>query len=197
MTIYTDLAHIPDAEYNVIYADCPWPFQNYSKKNVIPQRAKKQHYPAMTMEQLKALDVDRIAAKNCALLMWIVDPNLEQALDLAKAWGFEYKTIAFHWVKTEDDYGQMSFFPPAFRMSMGYYTRKEAETVLLFTKGKPKRISKGVRQVIAAPRRQHSRKPDEARDRVAALFGGKRLEMFARQEFEGFDQFGNEVKKFK
>lgn len=89
-------------------------------------------------------------------------------------------------------------------IGMGYYTRANAEIVLLFTKGKSlTRHAKDVPQVLISPRSRHSEKPDEIRKRIVHLFGDvARLELFARQSptgydskniFEGWDVFGNEV----
>ena len=104
-------------------------------------------------------------------------------MDLIAAWGFVYKTVAFIWVKPS--------------IGMGYWSRKQAELCLLATKGRPKRLSGGVRQVIEAPRREHSRKPDDIYERIEQLVGGPYLEMFARQFWPGWDAWGAEVDKFE
>jgi N6-adenosine-specific RNA methylase IME4 len=82
------------------------------------------------------------------------------------------------------------------KIGMGYSTRKQAELCLLFTRGKPKRLSKGVRHVIEAPRREHSRKPDETFTRIEALYAGPYLEMFAREGRPGWTAWGNQTDKF-
>lgn len=65
---------------------------------------------------------------------------------------------------------------------------------MLATKGKPKRQSKKVHQFIISPIREHSRKPDEARDKIIELMGDvPRIELFARQIVPGWDSWGNEV----
>jgi N6-adenosine-specific RNA methylase IME4 len=115
--------------------------------------------------------------------MWVVDAHMPDALKLIEAWGFVYKTVAFIWVKPS--------------IGMGYWSRKQAELCLLATKGKPKRLSGGVRQVIEAPRREHSRKPDEIYRRIEQLVGGPYLEMFARQPWPNWDAWGAEKDKFK
>lgn len=78
---------------------------------------------------------------------------------------------------------------------MGYYTRANNEICLLATKGKPlKRINRNVEQIILSPIREHSRKPDEVRQRIVNLFGDlPRVELFARNTTEGWDVWGNEV----
>jgi N6-adenosine-specific RNA methylase IME4 len=79
---------------------------------------------------------------------------------------------------------------------MGYYTRQQTELCLLATRGKPAVRDRGVRQLIIAPRREHSRKPDEQYERIERLVDGPYLEMFARQKWPGWDSWGNEVEKF-
>jgi N6-adenosine-specific RNA methylase IME4 len=169
--------------YGAILADPPWAFRTYSNKHTTPHRCAVDHYQTMAAGDLASLPVASYAAKDCALFMWAVDSHVPQSIDLAKAWGFEFKTVAFVWSKG--------------RIGMGYWTRKQAEICLLFTKGKPRRISKGVRQVIEAPRREHSRKPDEQYARIQALVAGPYLELFARQQWPGWSAIGNETSKFE
>ena len=86
--------HAPAGDgYGVIYADPPWSYRQQGNG------AAARHYPTMTPDEIKALPVQTLAAKDCALLMWATFPNLQQALDTIRAWGFEYKTLAFCWIK--------------------------------------------------------------------------------------------------
>ena len=172
--------------YPAILCDPPWSFEAYSGPRVA-QRTAQSHYAVQPHEALAAIPVP--AADNCALFMWTVDSHLDQAILLMQAWGFTFKTIAFVWVKTCKD-GKTP------RMGMGLWTRKMSEICLLGTKGHVSRQSKGVRQVIMAPRREHSRKPDEIYRRIEALVEGPYLEMFARQSWPGWDAWGNETEKF-
>lgn len=83
-------------KYNIIYADPPWQYR------LIPKRARpvsRSHYPTMSIADIKALPVRSLAAKDCALFMWITFPCLQEAMEVLSAWGFEYKTVAFVWVK--------------------------------------------------------------------------------------------------
>ena len=124
---------------------------------------------------------------DCVLFMWVTMPKLNECFELIKSWGFEYKTVAFTWVKRNK-------ISPTYFMGMGRWTRANAELCLLATKGKPKRISASVHSVIDTPIEQHSKKPDEARKRILQLLGDlPRLELFARQKTDGWDVFGNEV----
>lgn len=106
---------------------------------------------------------------------------------MIKAWGFEYKTCAFTWIKRNKNIN--SWF-----WGMGRYTRANSEICLLATKGNPKRINAGVHSVIDTPIEKHSKKPDEARKRIVELMGDlPRVELFARQKVDGWDSWGNEV----
>ena len=174
-------------KYGAILCDPPWTFKTYSEKG--KGRSAEQHYDCMTHEKLYELDLTYHALPDCALFLWTTDPMLPRALDVLENWGFQYKTVAFTWVKQNRDGSPFT--------GMGYWTRANPEMCLLGTRGKPKRINKDVRQLIVAPRREHSRKPDEIYERIERLVGGPYLEMFARQQRPGWDQFGNEVDKFK
>ena len=174
--------------YGAILADPPWQFEAYSGPRVA-QRAEKQHYDVMPTASLT--DVALPAADPCALFLWVIDSHLDQGISLMKAWGFDYKTIAFIWVKTcKND-------PTRPRMGMGLWTRKQAEVCILGTRGKVPRRDKGVRQVIMAPRREHSRKPDEVYERIERLVDGPYLELFARQSWPNWDSWGDETDKFE
>jgi N6-adenosine-specific RNA methylase IME4 len=176
-------------KYGAILVDPPWSFLTYGKHRTTPHRCAVDHYTTMDAQSLAKLPVSDMAAKDCALFLWVVGSHVDEGIRLAEGWGFKYKTDAFVWVKTAQS--------GAPRIGMGYWTRKSAETCLLFTRGKPSRKSKGVRQVITAPRREHSRKPDEIYERIEALVSGPYLEMFARQRRTGWDAWGNEVDKFE
>lgn len=191
---------LPAGPFGCILADPPWSFLTLSKKRTTPHRTAEDHYPTMTAEELRAMPVESVADRNCALFMWVVDSHLDEAIDLGKAWGFDYKTIAFIWCKTTKAAvpGQFGFFPPetVHRIGMGYWTRKQAEVCLLFTRGRVRRRSMGVRQIIEAPRREHSRKPDETHERVQRLVDGPYLELFAREPRPGWTVWGNQTSKF-
>ncbi len=190
---------LPRAAFGAILADPPWSFLTYGKKRTTPHRTAEDHYQTMTAEDLKAMPVGDLAAKDCALFMWVVDSHLDEAVALGQAWGFTFKTLAFVWCKTTKREGQFGFYPPetVHRIGMGYWTRKQAEICLMFTKGKPRRKSKGVRQIIEGPRREHSRKPDETHDRGMALVDGPYLELFARQPRTNWTVWGNQTDKFE
>lgn len=89
--------------------------------------------------------------------MWATYPKMQEALDLIEAWGFKYKSIAFQWIK-QNRSGNGYFF------GLGRWTRGNTEPCLIAIKGKPKRISAGVGQLVFSPLRRHSQKPAEVRD---------------------------------
>lgn len=176
-------------KYGAILLDPPWAFRTYSKKDKLPTQFQDQHYEMLKKPELEKLPLSDLAAKDCALFLWTVDSHLDQALALLSGWGFKYKTIAFIWVKMTKDMSH-----PA--ISMGYWSRKQAEICILATRGKPRRLAKNVRQVLMEPRRQHSRKPDGFYSRIETLVEGPYLEMFARQRWPGWDAWGDETDKF-
>jgi len=173
-------------KYQIIYADPPWKFKVWCF-DTGSGRSPDQYYPTMELEDICALPVQEIADKNCILFLWGTWPKLTEALQVINAWGFKYKTSAFVW-------GKQNPKDRKFMCGLGYWTRKATEFVLLATKGSPKRMDKSVREFIASPRREHSRKPDEIRCRIVKLMGDiPRIELFAREKTEGWDVWGNEV----
>lgn len=175
-----------DRKYGIIYADPPWTYKTYSGKGK-EKKSAENHYPCMKKEDIQALPVEALAEKDCLLFLWVIWPCLEEGLELIKAWGFTYKTCAFNWVKRcrKSD---------KWHWGLGFWTRANSEVCLLATKGHPERISKRVHQVVDAKVREHSRKPDEVRERIVELGGDiPRIEIFARQHAEGWDCWGNEV----
>ena len=178
----------PKKKYNIIYADPPWSFKTRSHKGELYKSAAA-HYKLMSNEDLQSLPVCDIADKDCVLFLWVTFPCLQQGLDLIRAWGFEYKTVAFTWVKRNKK-------TDGWFWGLGFWTRSNAEICLLATKGHPKRESKSVHQIIDSHVQEHSRKPDEARRRIVELLGDlPRIELFARQRADGWDCWGDEVPK--
>nr|WP_206923009.1 MT-A70 family methyltransferase [Alicyclobacillus suci] len=164
-------------------SDPPW---SYRDKAADGERGAGFKYPVMSLDDIKGLPMRSIAAPDCALFMWATFPMMREAFEVLSAWGFEYRTVAFTWVKLTK-LGKLA-------MGMGNWTRANAEPCLLATRGKPRRISAGVHSVIMSERREHSRKPDEVYERIEQLMGDvPRLEMFARQRVPGWDAWGNQI----
>lgn len=182
-------------KYNTIVIDPPWPFDVWSKATG-NGRSAESHYHTMTWEELGMMgeQLNDVAARNCALCLWVCRPSLPQALQMVEYWNssirykrdrWKYKTELFTWVKTTRAGN------PA--MGMGYWTRANTEGMLLFTRGSVKRKSKSVRQVIMAPSLKHSAKPEEAQNRIEQLLEGPYLEVFARRQRENWTCIGNEI----
>jgi len=179
----------PNKKYKIIYADPPYEFKTYSKKGQTKANGSMlPHYNTMSLEDIKKLPIQNICDEECILFLWVTMPTIEQAFELIKSWGFKYKTCAFAWVK-QNPSGNGIY------SGLGHYTCQNIELCLLATKNKfPKRIDKSIKQIVLSPRREHSRKPDEVRERIVKLMGDlPRIELFARQKVEGWDCWGNEI----
>lgn len=177
-------------KYDVILADPPWHFRNYSADapGLLHDfgRGANRHYPTMTTEDICKLQIP--AADNSILFLWACWPMLPDALQVIDAWGFEYKSLAWVWIKANPT--GWGFFT-----GMGYYTRANSEPCLLATRGNvPKPKDRGILSIIYSAVMQHSRKPDDQYRKIEALYPGRRyLELFARRPRFGWDRWGNEV----
>ena len=170
-------------KYKIIYADPPWQYDNKS----LNRGGAERHYKTTSNDILCNIDVSSVCDDDCVLFMWATFPKIKEALELIDAWGFQYKTNAFTWVKKNKK--KDSWF-----WGMGRWTRSNAEICLLAVRGKPKRIDMGVHSIIEHPIMEHSRKPSEARDLIIRLCGDvPRLEMFCRGSAEGWDVFGDQA----
>jgi N6-adenosine-specific RNA methylase IME4 len=179
------LIPFPNKKYNIIYCDPAWYFKAYSDKG--NKRSAVQHYNCMSINDIYDLPVNTICSNDCILFIWVIDPMLPEAMEVIKRWGFKYKTVAFTWVK--ENKKSEGYFT-----GLGYWTRANPEMCLLATKGKPKRLSKAVKQLIISKRQEHSKKPDEIRNRIIQLCGDlPKIELFARQRVKGWDCWGNQV----
>lgn len=174
-----------DRKYSIILADPPW---SISATAQIPSgRPNSRPYVAMRMVDIFDLPVKEIAAPDCCLFLWATSPLIPEALYCMKSWGFEYKCVAFTWVKKNKNANTWFW-------GMGWWTRSNPEFCLLGIKGNPKRVAKNVHSVIDAKIAEHSHKPPEVREKIVALCGDiPRIELFARQKTPGWDVWGNEV----
>lgn len=184
--------------YALLYADPPWRFEAYSRETGL-ERAPDKHYETMDQDALADLPVGSWALDDALLAMWVYDPMLPAALELANAWGFGFVTVLFRWFKTTD--GQLRLFNPTPKPSfgLGYHTRGGAcEECWLFKRGKglPVRVH-SIRKEFFAELREHSRKPDDVAEWLVQLYGDvPRVELFGRTRRPGWDVFGNEIDKF-
>lgn len=173
--------------FQVIYADPPWQYRRNAGQGVA-----NNHYSTMSDAEIAAMPVGALAAKDCALLMWATSPKLPDAIKVVKSWGFEYKTVFFTWIKTDAKGKPLC--------GLGSYTRSSTEICLIGVRGNvmPWKQSNSVQQTILSPRRQHSRKPVEARERIETFFGAhiNRIELFAREPSVGWHVWGDDTSKF-
>jgi len=174
-------------KYQIIYSDPPWEMKG---------GVYNPEYPTMTIEEIRRLQVKNIADNDCALFLWVLNSRLSDGLKVMKSWGFDFKTIAFCWVKTSKKTGMPN-------CRVGTFTLGGIELCLLGLKGKMKRETLNIRQVLLQPRTKHSQKPNKIREDIVSLYGDlPRIELFARKEnmlfedesFKGWDVWGNEVK---
>ncbi len=174
-------------KYNILLIDPPWRYNARNNPNTRFKQGAQGHYKSMSMESIKELPIPEIAEDNCALFLWCTFPYLDEQIKLFSHWGFKYKTIGYNWVKTNPK-NDKPFF------GTGYYSKSGSELCLLGIKGKMKPVSNYVSSTIISPRREHSRKPDEVRDRIVELFGDiPRIELFARQKAKGWTSIGDYI----
>lgn len=182
-------------KFSTLYADPPWRYRNWSKAG--EWKNASRHYECLTLEAIANLPVGDLAADGCALFLWVTGPFLmpekltlgaeAPAAFLARSWGFtHYSGAAFTWAKrTPTD--------RAWHFGAGYWSRKNTESCLLFTRGTVKRLARNVPELVIAPRSRHSEKPEEVASRIERLVGGPYCELFARQVRNGWTCLGNEI----
>jgi len=186
--------NFPDKKYKIIYADPAWSY--YNDMTVLPdcttvKGMRRPPYPVMSSDDIAALPVKNISEDDSILFIWTTDYHLSRCINkIIPAWGFEYKTMGFVWQKLTKQNKPVSF--------MGAYTLKSGvELCLLATRGKNAHkmvTTHNVKSLIQSPRLHHSKKPDEVRERIVELVGNvSRIELFARDEFDGWDVWGNQL----
>ena len=190
---------LPSKKYDIIYADPPWDYggkMQYDKstiksenkgfeKNIFISSASFK-YPTLKLKELKQLDVNSIAADDCLLFMWTTGPQLANAIELGNSWGFEYKTVAFVWDKMIHNPGR--------------YTLSQTEFVIVLKKGRlpSPRGARNIRQLIEIKRNKHSEKPLKVIEGITKMFPSqKKIELFARNNYEGWDNWGLEIPNSK
>lgn len=193
------LDDLPYGYYQCIHADVPWSFESWSERG--EERSAQRHYDCMLPSEIMQLPVVAHAAPSSHLFFWVTGPFLVTGahIPIMRAWGFEPTAIAFVWLKLNKSWHPrwMGFMDDAmWHFGLGHTTRQNAEYCLLGRRGAPVRSSKSVRQVIAAPIREHSRKPEDVYERIERYCDGPRLELFGRQTRAGWTVRGDEVTKF-
>jgi N6-adenosine-specific RNA methylase IME4 len=172
--------------YGAILADPPWAYDMRSDKG--HGKSPEAHYGTLSPDAIKALPVGHLAGPDCLLFLWSTFPHLPLALEVMQAWGFAYKTGGA-WIK-RGPRGKLAF-------GTGYILRSASEVFLIGTIGAPEYRSRSVRNVIDALRREHSRKPPQARQMIERLLPRSfACELFAREPWPGQDVWGNQTDCF-
>ena len=162
-------------KYDIIYADPPWKYRHCASNS----RRIENQYPTMSLEEIKNMEIP--AKEDCLLYLWTTAPKLGEAVEVIKAWGFDYRTCMI-WDKDV--------------IGMGYWFRGQHELLLVAVKGNfsPPKPSYRVSSILKEKRGQHSKKPDVIRNWINSWYPDKsKIELFARQRFQGWDTWGNEV----
>ncbi len=175
-------------KYGALLVDPPWSYEMRSEKGY--DRSPEAHYDTMSDEDLLDLPVGDLASDHCVLIMWAIWPKLPLALELVKRWGFKYVTGG-DWIKTTKDGTNL-------KQGLGYNFRNASEPYILARMGPSQARITDMANVIIAPPREHSRKPEEMRTRVERMTPNMfRAELFAREPWAGNEVWGNEVAKFE
>tara|TARA_R100000808_G_C2146393_1_gene154315 strand:+ start:247 stop:915 length:669 start_codon:yes stop_codon:yes gene_type:complete len=162
----------PPQTYEVVYADPPWDYdgRTFLDGKVNDTGSASDHYPTMKPQELMDMNIQHICSKNCIMYMWTTGPQLDISIDVLKAWGFKYKTIAFVWDKLVTN--------------PGYYTMSQTELCIVGTKGaipKP-RGSRNERQFLQERRTRHSAKPKRVIQSLSRMHPTQnKIELFSRR----------------
>ncbi len=183
MPYYTKFEDIPTASYEIVYADPPWSYNDKMKGHSF---SLDHEYQTQDLTWIKSLPVNTLTFQDAVLFLWVVSPQLPEGIDVMRAWGFKFKTVAFVWSKEHESGKDVT--------NLGKWTMGNVEMCLLGVKGHPQRVTRNVRQLVRAVRTVHSRKPDDVATRIVALMGRHktRIELFARGDMaDGWDRWGN------
>jgi N6-adenosine-specific RNA methylase IME4 len=175
-----------DRKYPIILADPPWQFKFFEQGT----RSPEDHYGTMPLDEICALPIPDLATPDAVLFLWVPSALLfKHAPPVLEAWGFTYR-VNVVWVK---DYAADE---RARKRGLGWYVRQHHELMLIATRGDRIRPdpSEMPSSVIYAPRREHSRKPDEAYALIEHMYPTlPKIELFARGTRAGWAAWGNQA----
>ena len=172
------MLELPNEKYKCILADPPWSYDNKKTGRDMKHGAEAK-YPTMALEDICNMDVRGISKKDSCLFLWATTPLLPDAFEVLNAWGFKYKT-AIYWRKI------MS-------LGMGYWFRGQVEVCLLGTRGNLKAFRSQEPNFIQSKARKHSQKPDHLYGIIETLDLDPKIELFAREQREGWTSWGNQI----
>lgn len=194
--IFRVFPDLPDKKFDIIYADPPWDYngkmqfdksgraENFDVSKKIFISSANFKYPTLKTPEIMKIPIHEIAKDDCLLFMWATSPHLEQAIELGKAWDFEYRTVAFIWDKMNHNPGQ--------------YTLSNCELCLVFKRGRipSPRGARNIQQLVKSPRGRHSEKPKEVLAGIEKMFPTQnRIELFARKKPKGWSVWGLDVRE--
>lgn len=176
--------------FKVIYPDPPWEWKTWGGLSGKIHSSPDNHYGTSPLDEIMRLPVAKLAAEDCALLLWCTWPHIVigSHLEVIKAWGFKPSTAAFVWVKQNPS-------GVGLHSGQGYCTQANTEAVIYASRGSPLRLAADVHQVVFAPLGEHSAKPEEVRRRIERLFPGPYLELYGRKPVAGWTVWGNEINR--
>ena len=177
--IVADLGVLVDqgAEFPTIYADPPWPYANRAARG-----AAEKHYRTLTLDAICDEPVKQLAAQKAHLHLWTTNAFLQEAFDVIRAWGFQYKSCLI-WVKPQ--------------LGMGNYWRVSHEFLLLGVRGGLCFRDRTCRSWLSARRTVHSRKPFAVRALIERVSPAPYLELYGREEHPNTDWtvYGDQVER--
>jgi len=188
-------------KYDILYIDPPWKFNARSNTNTKFGGGAMKHYPTMTMSEIKKLDFSLLLKDNGLAYVWVTLAKLPECINAIQSKDLQYATTGFVWVKlkgssdtptdTHRYYMDDTYYRPFF--GVGNYTASNAEICLIFRKNKMIKYEQKVSQIIISKIEEHSKKPKEAYDLLNTMYpNADKLEIFARNSYEGFDSIGNQ-----
>ncbi len=171
--------------FDIVYLDPPWDYKGqlqHSKPGMGDTGGARKHYGTLKLKQLKQFPMQQLMNEDSLVFMWVTNPHLDQGIELLKSWGLKYSTVGFVWNKM--------------RVNPGFYTMSQCELCIIGKNGKiPRpRGARNIRQYLEHLREQHSKKPDEARERIEQMFPDQsKVELFARHQYPGWAAWGDET----
>lgn len=188
----------PGPRAKVAQIDCPWHFETRAAVKVASNdRSPQRHYPTADIAHLKTIPMHEILDDDAWLFCWITGPLLVRGVHviLARAWDLQLSGMGFTWIKLWNSFetSRLATTPlleQDLAVGGGYTTRKNAEFCVLMKRGNPSVARRDIREVIISPRREHSRKPEEAYRRIEHFCAGPRIDMFGGVQRPGWTYWG-------
>lgn len=175
--------------YDIVLIDPPWSYAGQQDK----WGAAAKFYPTMSNEELLAFPAYDWLSPKGIMFVWATSPRLDFAIDCIRAWGLTYRGVAFNWIKTKKD-----GIPVGAQGVRPSIVKPTSELVLAASRvktGRPMKLfDESIRQIVLAPKQEHSRKPDAIHESIERMYpDASKIELFARRRREGWDAWGNEV----